>query len=837
VKLRNVASLYLVRLRGRMGQELLALVGIAVGVSLLFAALVANTSLTGSFERLTNRIVGDARLQLTARGSGTLDDRMLAEARRLPGVARAAAALEERGEVGGPGGSRSVQLIGVTPQFAGFGGTFDRGFSYGFLAGVRALALPTPLVNSLDLALGQPVVFYLNGRRVEARLGAKLQGSDIGSLVDTPVAIAPLRYAQELTDQPDRISRVFVVPKPGADAQVEAGLRRLAAGRADVRPANFDAALFRQASLPTSQSTTMFSVFGAMVGFLFAFSAMLLTAPQRRRMIVDLTTEGYGRTTVLRVLLFDALVLGVVASALGILLGDQIARLLFDETPSFLQYAFAVGPSRTVELGNVAIAALGGIVASCVAVIGPTLGALRRQDDGSTGSAGGASRRTWLVAGGLGALLAGIGIALAEPASAALGIAGLVCLTASMLMLLPALLRLLVEGLDLLTRGVRSVVPFLAIFDLRDPSAQARSLAVAATGAIAVFGSVALQGAHADLLRGLDQTSHDVAGLGDLWAIAPGGANLLVTTPFKQREAATPPGLERVETYRGGFLDVGDRRVRVLAPPRDGPQPLSSVQVLEGDEDAVDERLSEGGWIVLSEGVAHDLGVEVGDSLTLPAPVPTRLRVAALSTNLGWPPGAIVLNADDYARAWGSEDASALLATLDHGTTPAEGRAALREALGSGSQLTVYTASERVRDQDAASRAGVERLAQIAALVLLSAVIAMASAMAGLIWQRRSFLAGVKVEGYGTAALWKALLLEAAILIGVGCATGAVFGLLGQGLLSRALTSVTGFPVVYSLAAVGAILTCLAVTVAAVAIVALFGQRAASVAPESALGE
>ena len=113
----------------------------------------------------------------------------------------------------------------------------------------------------------------------------------------------------------------------------------------------------------------------------------------------------------------------------------------------------------------------------------------------------------------------------------------------------------------------------------------------------------------------------------------------------------------------------------------------------------------------------------------------------------------------------------------------------------------------------------------------------MASAMAGLIWQRRSFLAGVKVEGYGTAALWKALLLEAGILIGVGCAIGAVFGLLGQGLLSRALTSVTGFPVVYSLAAVGAILTCLAVTFAAVTIVALFGQRAASVAPESALSE
>jgi predicted lysophospholipase L1 biosynthesis ABC-type transport system permease subunit len=155
--------------------------------------------------------------------------------------------------------------------------------------------------------------------------------------------------------------------------------------------------------------------------------------------------------------------------------------------------------------------------------------------------------------------------------------------------------------------------------------------------------------------------------------------------------------------------------------------------------------------------------------------------------------------------------------------------------LGPHSTLAIQTAAEREHDQNSAARAGVERLAQIAALVLLSAIIAMASAMGGLCWQRRQFLAGMKVEGYSTSPLWKALLLEACILIGAGCATGAIFGLLGQGLLSRALTSVTGFPVVYSLAAAGALITCLVVTIAAVTIVAVFGQRAARVAPESGL--
>ena len=44
----------------------------------------------------------------------------------------------------------------------------------------------------------------------------------------------------------------------------------------------------------------------ALVGFLFAFNAMLLTVPQRRRLIADLRRDGYTPLTVIAVLLLDA---------------------------------------------------------------------------------------------------------------------------------------------------------------------------------------------------------------------------------------------------------------------------------------------------------------------------------------------------------------------------------------------------------------------------------------------------------------------------------------------------------------------------------------------------
>ena len=69
--------------------------------------------------------------------------------------------------------------------------------------------------------------------------------------------------------------------------------QRLANGQLNVRPANFEATVFSQAEGPTTQSTELFSAISALVGFLFAFNAMLLTVPQRRNLISDLRLDGY----------------------------------------------------------------------------------------------------------------------------------------------------------------------------------------------------------------------------------------------------------------------------------------------------------------------------------------------------------------------------------------------------------------------------------------------------------------------------------------------------------------------------------------------------------------
>ncbi len=817
-------------------QELFAIAGIAIGVALLFASQIASTSLNGSVQQITKGIVGDMRFQLTARGPEGFDQSMLGRVQLLPGVHAAEPVLEVHANVIGPTGQRGVTLIGTDPHFAHLGGSLLRHFTAAQLVNQRALALPAPLGQSIGLLSLQSVNLQVGARVVQGFVGAELLESDIGRLVDSPIALAPLAYAQRLTQMPDRVTRIFVQSEPGRDREVEEGLTRLAAGRLNVRPADFDATLFNQAAGPTNQSALLFSTISALVGFLFAFNAILLTVPQRRNLVEDLRLDGYSQGTIVEVLLFDALVLGVVASLVGLLLGDLLSLALFQQSPGYLLSAFPIGSQRIVTWQSVAIALGGGLLAACFGVLAPL-----RRDVFSGLSLAEAPRRagyvgtTGALAGGLLCLGITTGILLMAPEAA---IVGIVSLVMAMLLLLPALVDGVVVVFDRLQRPIRGAAPYLATIELRSRSNRARSLGIAATGAIAVLGSVAIQGAHANLQEGLDRATHDLNGIASVWVSPADPSNLFATTPFRETAVVSLsrlPGVQALRKYRGGFLDFARRRIWVLGPPGGAAQPIPPSQIVSGDLAQATERIRQGGWAVVSKSIADEYHLRIGQVFVLPSPVQSRLRVAALSTNMGWSPGAIILNSQDFARAWGSEDVSAYNILVAPGVSPTGVRDEVRRALGPRSGLTAETTQHRDLRHRTASRQGLSRLTQISTLVLIAAILAMAAAMGAMIWQRRSRLADMKVDGFGRGVLWRALLVESALLLGAGCSIGAVFGIYGQLLLSHALATVTGFPVVFSVEAVVALGSLAMVTAVAVSIVAVPGYLAARVRPALSL--
>lgn len=606
----------------------------------------------------------------------------------------------------------------------------------------------------------------------------------------------------------------------------------MAVGRSDV-----EVRYVEQAATPNNQSTGLFAGICAIVGILFTFNAMLLTVPERRRLVAELRMQGYKRRQVLVQLAFEAAVLGVVASLAGLLLGDQLSRHVFHAAPGYLSFAFPVGGQRVVHLQNVVLALASGIGATFIATT-PLLRDLfsRRAVDavhhGQEEPAEAISPRTRTTLALFGAALFA-GTAILVSLAPRLTVLCIALIVVAMLALVPALLAGALSLVDRLIDGVRGSALPIAVMELR--SSLTRATALAATGALALFATVAIQGAHRDLLHGLDVTAAAMLDTTDVWVTAAGDENILMTTPFAEpdRRALLATGaVADVRAYRGEFLDMAGRRVWVMArPPQDRPI-IPPTDIHEGGVSRSMALVRRGGWAAVSASIARQLHVGVGERFTIPTPSgPRSLRVAAIVSNLGWAPGSLVLNGEDYHRWWPGSDVTALEVDLRPGASPAAGRAAVERALPAGSPLLVETRAERKARFGRLERQGLNRLSQISTLLLIAAVLAMGAAMVGTVWQQRARLAALRMQGFGVARILRLLLTQALLVLAAGATIGAAFGLYGQELGTRWLQLTTGFPTSFSLALALAATTLATVALLALIVVLIPGYFAARTGP------
>lgn len=838
MSLSSLLLLYRARLAAKTAfvQEGFAVLGIAVGVALLFASQVASTSLAHSVDQLTHQIFGNTQYQLDARGPAGLDENVLGQVRRIAGVQFAFPVLEQQATVIGPRGHTSVDLIGVDPRFVHVSGPLLRRFSAKQLTKFHAIALPAPIASRVGVGSLENVKIETGSGFSEPLVGATLGERDIAGLVDSPVALAPFDYAQQITGMNGRITRIFVRAQGGHDGQVRAGLARLA-GKANVNlePAGFDSTLFRVASTPENQGEILFSAISALVGFMFALNAMLVTVPSRRRLIEDLRPQGATRGMLIQVLLFDALILGGLACIIGLAFGEALSIVAFQATPGYLSSAFPVGNDRIVTLQAVVLAVAAGFTATCVGVLWPLRDTLTRslEREEAVDDPGRGQSITRLTAG-----FSFLGITtiilVVHPQSAFFGC---VTLVLALGCLLPLLFRWLVAAFDWIQeRILDGPVTTLAVNELQNPRARVRSLAVAATAAIAVFGTVAVGGTQLNLRHGLEASAGEIDEGANVWVAPKGESSLLTTTPFKDVDRASlerVPGVSAFGVYRGSFLDWGERRLWVLAPPRNTEQPIPPSQLVTGNVRVAAQRVRDGGWAVLSNALATEHHLHVGQLFTLPSPRPTSMRVAAISTNLGWPPGAIILNSEVYAHAWGTTDPSAYEIQVRPGVPATAVRDRLRRILASSGGLAVETVGERQQRHYGLIGQGLSRLTQIKLLVLLAGALAVAGAMGSMIWQRRDLIAFMKVDGYRRGVLWRWLLCESALVLAAGCIIGVAFGLYGQLLNSDALASVTGLPVSLGLETWIAASSFFLMSTIAIAIVSVPGYLVVRVPPST----
>jgi putative ABC transport system permease protein len=197
----------------------------------------------------------------------------------------------------------------------------------------------------------------------------------------------------------------------------------------------------------------------------------------------------------------------------------------------------------------------------------------------------------------------------------------------------------------------------------------------------------------------------------------------------------------------------------------------------------------------------------------------------------------VFMSSRDFTRAWDLAAPSALAVDPTPGASIERVRAEIVRVLGPTSGLEAATAHTREARIDALTSEGLSQLGLISTLLSLTAIVALAAALASSIDQRRRGLAGLRLAGAQPSRLRRILLVEASLMLGAGCATGALVGVYGQFVIDAYLRHITGFPVAAAGTSARPLEILALVLAAALAIVAIPGWLASRVSPALALAE
>src|SRR5262245_12324797 len=327
--MRGLTSLALRSLSARRGRTLLSVVGIALGVGVLFASLATDAGIESAIDRTVHDIVGRADLRVAAFGEEGLSPESVAAIDDAPGVVVAAAVLERRTYLipdettpGGP--QQPVTMLGIDP--AAESQIRDLPLAAGSrLTGPDAFgALVTErLAAEEGLKVGSDVTFQgSTDGPVSLTVDGILAGDGpfVGSGGRT--VVVPLRTAQRLLDV-DGVSRVDIIVGEGATpAEVSSALQVALTTEPYVLSSPTELATSLRATTADFRATTaLIAAVTLFVGAFLIFNTLSMTVTERIRELGLLRAAGATRRQLARFVLAQAGVLAVLGSALGLVVG------------------------------------------------------------------------------------------------------------------------------------------------------------------------------------------------------------------------------------------------------------------------------------------------------------------------------------------------------------------------------------------------------------------------------------------------------------------------------------------------------------------------------------
>lgn len=753
-------------------QLALALVGIALGVAVVVAVDLANTSARAALAVSVETLSGRATHRILGGPEG-LDEELYRRLRLEAGAGAGPSApvMELRGRT--PDGD-SLRILGVAPLA-------EPPFRP-WLAGSTELPLARLMTEPGTILLADVTAERLGaaaGDDLTLRLGGRTRTLAVLGVLPTPperraalegLAVADLATAQAVGGMLGRLSYVDLRLPAGEDGEeARRHVEALLPDAARLVPAERREAALRNLTEAFHTNLTAMSLLALLVGTFLVYNTMAFTVLRRRSLIGTLRMLGMTRREMFALVTGEALVLGLAGTGAGILLGIALAQGLVRLVARTINDLYFTLQVTELVLSPPALGKglLLGIGASLLAVLPPAVEAARTAPRGVlTRSL--LEERVHVLA----PRLAGLGALLGAVAALVLAAGG----------------RGLVPGftaLFLALLGLTLMVP-LAVLGLT------RGLAAPA-GLAGLPGRLAVRGVGESLSRtgvaiaALMLAVATTVGVGvmvtsfrstvELWLESRLQADLYLRVPAPRTAATEPslpegtleralrtPGVAEAMRFRSVKLQTERGLLRVEAIGYAG-DPGRLYRLTAGQPRQAWQEFRSGEAVLLAEPLAWRRGLGPGGRITLPTDRgPRAFPVAGVFRDYESGPGTVLMTRELYRAHWDDPSVDALGLYLGEGAEAGAVEAALRDALPAGVQIRSHREIRRMSLQVFDRTFAITEVLRL--LAVLVAFVGILSALSALALERGREHAILRTLGF-TPGQVRGLVLGQTALMGL----------------------------------------------------------------------
>ena len=683
----------------------LTVVGVGVGVAAALAIDLANQTVFESFQRAVTQVVGEATIHI-AGAERRIDEPLIERIRLHPDVQAVhpyvsqSVTLETSDGVTRASMVWGLDLLEVLGEETGMRqSSGQEDFSLDPLLSLEAIFVDHELATSLGVARGDPVTVHLGSHQFEATVNRVLTFADDETRWHS-MAIMDIAAAQVQLRRLGRLDGVDLVTSPGVsvDRVIQELQARLGPSVLVTRPSQRDAQVQRMLTAFQLNLATL-SMVGLFVGVFLVYNAVGFSVVQYRREIGILRAIGMVRRHIALLFLGEAIIVGTVGGGLGSVFGSGLAHWLVGlerETVSEL-YGVATMGDLPFTLPVLLEGCFLGLSLSVIGALAPCLEASRTapalaiapgQYETTRHHHG---RWTILAVGVLG--LAGL-LSLPGPVNGlpVFGYAAAFCVLLGCTLLAPLGIHLL--SLAPVPRFSRTgftpssgSMTRLAVDQIaRAPGRNSVTLSAFMVGMAIVVGvGVMIESFRDTVERWIDQTL-----MADLVVTpheegleADPHENVFRMSPEMVQRARAVPGVAAVDPYRQIRMQVGSAQAYVVARDLALHAERSRYLFVEDDSSRRLRQAIEEQGVVISEVLAHRLGVNAGDVLSLPTDAGQKdFPVVGVFYDYATDGGKIVLDRSLYEQWWGDRTATVLAIYLEPNAGDERVRGDLNTALG-----------------------------------------------------------------------------------------------------------------------------------------------------------